>query len=111
MHDNALMLSGGQQQRLCIARALANNPEVLLMDEPCSALDPAATARIEDLIFELRENYTIVIVTHNMQQAARVSDYTAFLYNGHLIEFDRTGQLFTKPRRKETEDYITGRFG
>ncbi len=111
LHDNALMLSGGQQQRLCIARALANNPEVLLMDEPCSALDPAATARIEDLIFELRENYTIVIVTHNMQQAARVSDYTAFLYNGHLIEFDRTGQLFTKPRRKETEDYITGRFG
>ncbi len=111
LHENAYGLSGGQQQRLCIARALANNPEVLLMDEPCSALDPAATARIEDLIFELREHYTIVIVTHNMQQAARVSDWTAFLYNGRLIEYAATDMLFTSPQKKETEDYITGRFG
>ena len=111
LKDSALALSGGQQQRLCIARALATDPEVLLMDEPASALDPASTARVEDLIFELRQNYTIVIVTHNMQQAARVSDMTAFFYQGRLIEIDRTEQLFTKPKQKETEDYITGRFG
>jgi phosphate transport system ATP-binding protein len=111
LHESALALSGGQQQRLCIARALANDPEVLLMDEPCSALDPAATSRIEDLIFELRETYTIVIVTHNMQQAARVSEWTAFLCNGHLIEMDRTDVIFTSPRQPETENYITGRFG
>ncbi len=104
-------LSGGQQQRLCIARALALEPEVLLMDEPCSALDPKATAKIEDLIDELRRDYTIVIVTHNMQQAARVSDLTAFLYEGRLIETGRTKQIFTKPETKMTEDYITGRFG
>jgi phosphate transport system ATP-binding protein len=109
--DSALQLSGGQQQRLCIARALATNPEVLLMDEPASALDPASTARIEDLIFELRDRYTIVIVTHNMQQAARVSDQTAFFYQGELIEVGSTNELFTKPTRKQTEDYITGRFG
>ncbi len=108
---NALGLSGGQQQRLCIARALAVDPEMLLMDEPTSALDPKATSRIEDLIGELREQYTIVIVTHNMQQAARVSDFTAFLYEGALIEFGPTQQIFTKPRQKRTEDYITGRFG
>jgi phosphate transport system ATP-binding protein len=107
----ALDLSGGQQQRLCIARALAINPEIVLMDEPASALDPYATARIEDLIAELRTNYTIVIVTQNMQQAARVSDFAAFFFNGILIEFDRTTQLFTKPKEKQTEDYITGRFG
>ncbi|MDB5339495.1 MAG: pstB3 [Planctomycetaceae bacterium] len=111
LKDSALALSGGQQQRLCIARALATDPEVLLMDEPASALDPASTARVEDLIFELRRNYTIVIVTHNMQQAARVSEYTAFFFQGKLIEMDRTDQLFTKPKQKETEDYITGRFG
>jgi phosphate transport system ATP-binding protein len=111
MQDSALALSGGQQQRLCIARALATNPDVLLMDEPASALDPASTSRIEDLVFELKENYTIVIVTHNMQQAARVSDSTAFFYQGKLIEFGDTRQLFTKPREKQTEDYITGRFG
>jgi len=111
LHDSALALSGGQQQRLCIARALATNPDVILMDEPASALDPASTSRIEDLIFELKENYTIVIVTHNMQQAARISDWTAFFYQGKLIEVDRTQQLFTKPKKKETEDYITGRFG
>jgi phosphate transport system ATP-binding protein len=111
MNDSALALSGGQQQRLCIARALATNPDVLLMDEPASALDPASTARVEDLIFELKENYTIIIVTHNMQQAARVSDATAFFYTGKLIEFGDTKQLFTKPREKQTEDYITGRFG
>lgn len=111
LKDSALALSGGQQQRLCIARALATDPEVLLMDEPASALDPASTARVEDLIFELRRNYTIVIVTHNMQQAARVSEWTAFFFQGRLIEMDRTDQLFTKPKEKETEDYITGRFG
>ncbi len=111
LSDNALRLSGGQQQRLCIARALAVDPDVLLMDEPTSALDPRATTRIEDLIRELRGRYTIMIVTHNMQQAARVSDYTGFLYEGELVEFDVTKHLFTKPRQKQTEDYITGRFG
>ncbi len=111
LHDSALALSGGQQQRLCIARALATDPEVLLMDEPASALDPASTARIEDLIFELKDRYTIVIVTHNMQQAARVSDQTAFFFQGHLIEVGSTNALFTKPAKKQTEDYITGRFG
>jgi phosphate transport system ATP-binding protein len=104
-------LSGGQQQRLCVARALAVKPEVLLMDEPCSALDPISTARIEELLLELKENYTIVIVTHNMQQAARCSDFTAFMYTGDLIEFGETRQIFTNPIRRETEDYITGRFG
>jgi phosphate transport system ATP-binding protein len=104
-------LSGGQQQRLCVARALAVKPEVLLMDEPCSALDPISTARIEELLLELKENYTIVIVTHNMQQAARCSDFTAFMYTGQLIEFGETRQIFTNPTRRETEDYITGRFG
>ncbi len=111
LNQNALGLSGGQQQRLCIARALAVDPEILLMDEPTSALDPRSTARIEDLISELRGEYTIIIVTHNMQQAARVSDFTAFLYEGELIEFGRTRELFTKPQKKQTEDYITGRFG
>lgn len=111
LNDSALQLSGGQQQRLCIARALATDPEVLLMDEPASALDPASTARIEDLIFELRSRYTIVIVTHNMQQAARVSDRTAFFYEGRLIEDGPTKQVFTTPVQKQTEDYITGRFG
>jgi phosphate transport system ATP-binding protein len=111
LNDSAYMLSGGQQQRLCIARALAVRPEVLLMDEPASALDPISTAKIEDLIGELKKNYTIVIVTHNMQQAARISDYTAFFYEGQLIEFDATKKLFTKPNIKRTEDYITGRFG
>ncbi len=111
MNDSALALSGGQQQRLCIARALATNPDVLLMDEPASALDPASTARIEDLIFELKQNYTIVIVTHNMQQAARISDRTAFFFQGYLIEVDATQKLFTTPTKKQTEDYITGRFG
>ena len=111
LQDSALELSGGQQQRLCIARALAVEPEVVLMDEPCSALDPIATAKIEELIHELKACYTIVIVTHNMQQAARVSDATAFLYMGELVEFDRTGTVFTTPAKKETEDYITGRFG
>jgi phosphate transport system ATP-binding protein len=109
--DSALALSGGQQQRLCIARALATDPEVLLMDEPASALDPASTSRIEDLIFELKDNYTIVIVTHNMQQAARVSDVTAFFYHGKLVEMGPTDKLFTRPEKKDTEDYITGRFG
>jgi phosphate transport system ATP-binding protein len=109
--DNALGLSGGQQQRLCIARAIAVEPKVLLMDEPASALDPRSTARIEELISELRGEYTIVIVTHNMQQAARVSDLTAFFYEGNLIEFGETRQIFTKPRERQTEDYITGRFG
>jgi phosphate transport system ATP-binding protein len=104
-------LSGGQQQRLCIARSLAVSPEVLLMDEPCSALDPIATSRIEDLIHSLKETYTIAIVTHNMQQAARVSDYTAFLLNGDLVEFSETNRLFTSPRDSRTEDYITGKFG
>jgi phosphate transport system ATP-binding protein len=111
LHDSALGLSGGQHQRLCIARAIAVHPGVVLMDEPCSALDPRSTTRIEDLIGELRGEYTIIIVTHNMQQAARVSDYTGFLYEGVLIEFGPTTQLFTKPNKKETEDYITGRFG
>lgn len=111
LKTNALGLSGGQQQRLCIARALAVNPEVLLMDEPASALDPRSTARIEDLIRELRGDYTIVIVTHNMQQAARVSDFTGFFFEGKLIEFGQTHEVFTKPREKDTEDYITGRFG
>ena len=111
LNQNALGLSGGQQQRLCIARALAVDPEILLMDEPTSALDPRSTARIEDLIAELRDRYTIIIVTHNMQQAARVSDFTAFLYEGLLIEFGTTEQLFQNPSEKQTEDYITGRFG
>jgi len=111
LHESGMSLSGGQQQRLCIARALAVQPEVLLMDEPCSALDPIATAKIEELIRELREAYTIVTVTHNMQQAARVSDYTAFLYLGTLVEFGPTDRIFTTPEKKETEDYITGRFG
>jgi len=109
--ESALDLSGGQQQRLCIARALAIDPDILLMDEPASALDPRSTARIEDLIGELREDYTIVIVTHNMQQAARVSDFTAFFYEGYLVEIGPTQQIFTTPREKRTEDYITGRFG
>ena len=111
LHKSGASLSGGQQQRLCIARALAVDPEVLLMDEPCSALDPIATAKIEELIHELKERVTIVIVTHNMQQAARVSDFTAFFYLGELIEFGETGKLFTAPERRQTEDYITGRFG
>ncbi len=111
LDKNAYLLSGGQQQRLCIARALAVRPEVLLMDEPASALDPISTAKIEDLIGELRNNYTIVIVTHNMQQAARISDYTAFFFEGHLIEYDATRRIFTKPSLKKTEDYVTGRFG
>jgi len=111
LRESALSLSGGQQQRLCIARAIAVNPEVVLMDEPCSALDPRSTARIEDLIAELRNDYTIVIVTHNMQQASRVSDYTGFLYEGELVEFGVTTKLFTKPQQQKTEDYITGRFG
>ena len=111
MDKSALDLSGGQQQRLCIARALAVDPEILLMDEPASALDPKSTVRIEDLIGELRCDYTLIIVTHNMQQAARVSDYTAFFYEGHLVEFGPTEDMFTKPEKKETEDYITGRFG
>jgi phosphate transport system ATP-binding protein len=104
-------LSGGQQQRLCIARALAVNPEVLLMDEPCSALDPISTAKIEDLIFELKQRLTIVIVTHNMQQASRVAEFTGFFLMGNLVEFDRTEKIFTNPTDKRTEDYITGRFG
>ncbi|MCP5106087.1 MAG: phosphate ABC transporter ATP-binding protein [bacterium] len=111
LDDSALGLSGGQQQRLCIARALSVEPEILLMDEPTSALDPRATSRIEELIGELRGKYTIIIVTHNMQQAARVSDYTAFFYEGDLIEFAATDKLFTKPKEKKTEEYITGRFG
>ncbi|MDX1395266.1 MAG: phosphate ABC transporter ATP-binding protein PstB [Gemmatimonadota bacterium] len=111
LDDSALGLSGGQQQRLCIARALAVEPDILLMDEPASALDPIATSRIEDLIGDLKQDYTIVIVTHNMQQAARVSDYTAFLYIGELIEYTETERLFTNPRHERTEAYITGRFG
>jgi phosphate transport system ATP-binding protein len=111
LNDSALQLSGGQQQRLCIARALATDPEVLLMDEPASALDPKSTAAIEDLIFELKDTYTIVIVTHNMQQAARVSDQTAFFYEGRLVEVGPTTDMFTNPHEKRTEDYITGRFG
>ncbi|MDD5198450.1 MAG: phosphate ABC transporter ATP-binding protein PstB [Terrimicrobiaceae bacterium] len=111
LHDSALSLSGGQMQRLCIARAIANRPEVLLMDEPCSALDPIATAKVEELIHELKKEFTIVIVTHNMQQATRCSDLTAFFYLGKLIEFDRTQKIFSNPAQKQTEDYITGRFG
>ncbi|MFO7524397.1 MAG: phosphate ABC transporter ATP-binding protein PstB [Ignavibacteriaceae bacterium] len=111
MNDNALSLSGGQQQRLCIARALAVKPEIILMDEPASALDPISTAKIEELIHVLKKQYTIVIVTHNMQQAARVSDNTAFFYLGELIEYDRTTKIFTNPSMKQTEDYVTGRFG
>ena len=109
--ENAFALSGGQQQRLCIARSLAVKPEVILFDEPCSAIDPIATAKIEDLIQKLKKNYTVLIVTHNMQQAARVSDFTAFLMLGELIEYDETGKIFTNPKNKLTEDYITGRFG
>lgn len=111
LRENAFTLSGGQQQRLCIARALAVEPEVILFDEPCSAIDPIATAKIEDLIQKLKQTYTVVIVTHNMQQAARVSDYTAFMMLGELIEFDKTEKIFTNPSQKLTEDYITGRFG
>lgn len=111
LNESAMDISGGQQQRLCIARALAVKPEVILMDEPASALDPLATQKIEELIFKLKQHYTIVIVTHNMQQAARVSDYTAFFYLGELIEFGETEQIFTRPKLKKTEDYITGRFG
>lgn len=111
LNENALSLSGGQQQRLCIARALAVEPEIILMDEPASALDPLSTAKIEELIHDLKQRYTIVIVTHNMQQAARVSDMTAFFYLGELIEFDRTTKIFTNPSKKQTEDYISGRFG
>ncbi len=111
LKESAMNLSGGQQQRLCIARAIATEPEVLLMDEPCSALDPIATARIEELILQLRDNYTVVIVTHNMHQATRISDYTAFFYLGKLIEFGLTTKIFQKPDVKQTEDYVTGRFG
>jgi phosphate transport system ATP-binding protein len=111
LHNSALALSGGQQQRLCIARAIAVNPDILLMDEPCSALDPISTAKIEELICDLKKDYTIVIVTHNMQQAGRVSDSTAFFYIGELVEYDRTRTIFTNPTKKQTEDYITGRFG
>ncbi len=111
LDKSAMGLSGGQQQRLCIARALAINPEVVLMDEPASALDPKSTLKIEDLVNELKKDYTIIIVTHNMQQAGRVSDHTAFFYEGKLVEFGLTGQIFTKPLEKQTEDYITGRFG
>ena len=111
LNESALGMSGGQQQRLCIARAIAAEPEVLLMDEPCSALDPIATNKIEDLIADLRGEYTIVIVTHNMQQAARVSDYTAFMYLGRLIEYGPTSTIFQNPHLQETQDYVTGRFG
>jgi phosphate transport system ATP-binding protein len=111
LDESGLSLSGGQMQRLCIARAIAVNPEVVLMDEPASALDPIATAKIEELIYELKEHYTIVIVTHNMQQAARVSEFTAFFMLGRLVEYDRTDKIFTNPAQKITEDYITGRFG
>ena len=111
LNHSALGMSGGQQQRLCIARAIAINPEILLMDEPCSALDPISTAKVEELIDELKDTYTIVLVTHNMQQAGRVSDFTGFFLMGSLIEFDRTRTIFTSPSKKETEDYITGRFG
>jgi phosphate transport system ATP-binding protein len=111
LHQNALGLSGGQQQRLCIARTIAVKPEVILMDEPCSALDPIATAKVEELISQLADRFTIVIVTHNMQQAARCSDRTAFFYLGRLVEFDRTDKLFSNPGQKQTEDYISGRFG
>jgi phosphate transport system ATP-binding protein len=111
LHTSALGLSGGQQQRLCIARAIAIRPEIILMDEPASALDPIATSRIEDLILELKSNFTIIIVTHNMQQAARISDYTAFFYIGELVEFGATSKIFTNPSQKRTEDYVSGRFG
>jgi phosphate transport system ATP-binding protein len=111
LHTNGLSLSGGQQQRLCIARTIAVKPEVILLDEPCSALDPISTAKIEELIDELKDDYTIAIVTHNMQQAARVSDYTAFMYLGELVEFDTTSKMFTTPSDRRTQDYITGRFG
>ena len=111
LHQSGNSLSGGQQQRLCIARGIAVKPEILLLDEPCSALDPISTARIEELIGELKSDYTVVIVTHNMQQAARVSDYTAYMYLGNMVEFGETDKLFLKPQRQETEDYITGRFG
>ena len=111
LHQSGYSLSGGQQQRLCIARGIAIRPEVLLLDEPCSALDPISTGRIEELITELKQDYTVVIVTHNMQQAARCSDHTAFMYLGELIEFSNTDDLFTKPAKKQTEDYITGRYG
>ncbi len=111
LHHPGTALSGGQQQRLCIARAVAIEPEIILMDEPCSALDPLATAKIEELIIELKQKFTIVIVTHNMQQAVRVSDFTAFFYLGKLIEFDKTNTIFTKPKKQQTNDYITGRFG
>jgi phosphate transport system ATP-binding protein len=111
LHESALGLSGGQMQRLCIARAIANQPEILLMDEPCSALDPIATGKIEDLVDELRDQFTIIIVTHNMQQATRISDFTAFFYLGKLIEYGETQQIFTNPRVEQTEDYVTGRFG
>jgi phosphate transport system ATP-binding protein len=111
LHQSGQSLSGGQQQRLCIARAIAVRPEVLLLDEPCSALDPISTAKVEELITELKDDYTVVIVTHNMQQAARVSDFTAYMYLGELIEFGATDQLFVKPTQQATEDYITGRFG
>ncbi|HEY5123576.1 MAG TPA: phosphate ABC transporter ATP-binding protein PstB, partial [Ignavibacteria bacterium] len=111
LDENALGLSGGQQQRLCIARAMAVEPEIILMDEPASALDPKSTAKIENLILELKENFTIVIVTHNMQQAARISDNTAFFFEGKLIEYDSTSDIFTKPKLKQTEDYILGKFG
>jgi phosphate transport system ATP-binding protein len=111
LHQSGSSLSGGQQQRLCIARGIAIKPEVLLLDEPCSALDPISTGKVEELIVELKKDYTVVIVTHNMQQAARCSDYTAYMYLGDLIEFGETEQMFFKPQRKETEDYITGRFG
>lgn len=111
LDQSAMGLSGGQQQRLCIARTIANNPEVILMDEPCSALDPISTLKIEDLIHELKKDYTIIIVTHNMQQASRVSDFTSFFLNGELIESDKTEKLFVNPKEKKTEEYITGRFG
>jgi phosphate transport system ATP-binding protein len=111
LHASAMGLSGGQQQRLCIARAIAIRPEIILMDEPASALDPIATAKIEELILDLKKDFTIVIVTHNMQQAARISDYTAFFYLGELVEYDLTGKIFTNPSKKQTEDYVTGRFG
>jgi phosphate transport system ATP-binding protein len=111
LHQSGNSLSGGQQQRLCIARGIAVRPEILLLDEPCSALDPISTAKIEELISELKEDYTVVIVTHNMQQAARVSDYTAYMYLGELVEFGETNRIFLKPGKQETEDYITGRFG
>ena len=111
LNDSAVSLSGGQQQRLCIARAIAVEPDVLLMDEPCSALDPIATAKIEDLVTELKSKFTIVIVTHNMQQAARVSDYTAFMYIGDIVEFDTTEKIFLNPAKKHTEDYVSGKFG